>query len=951
MANTFSSGLYPPIVDTYMPAYLYGTEHCRIYVTLSPYTTFLDNIPVHINIVNQKTNKSVLIANDTFGLQLDAYIQQEIDSEKYYVDIDTSKYNFSPYTFYKVQFRIATKIKATNESAEVYLNKAIYSEWSTACLIKFIYAPEVTLSYFTNKIENNEGQIYGDVGTRFPDSVVFVSGKIVFPNNTGNTEYVKSYQVKFLNENDQIVEESELLSPLTNGIDEIYYMSKYNFQSNHIYQMQINFTSSGLYKWTEDYNFVVDKAQDALLNFNTQVETDEENGRFKFNISPDIEQDNPLCGKEIIIYIRRTSSKVNYNYWEDVFSQKVTLQAGYTFGWSDITIESGIWYKYVIQYSIDGKIRGDIPLSEKIINIFDNSFLTGQNGQQLKLKYDITLDSYTYHQNIQKTETIGSKYPFIRQNGAMKYRTFTISGLITYLSDIECEESGYFNNSSVKTGSVFSHINNELIETGLKKDDIGLFISKEMLYGNNDVLQEYETFFAENGINDYNNFTQERLFREAVIDFLLQSDVKLFRSVTEGNILVKLSDVSFNPKIELGRYLYSFSATATECADATIENYNLYKIQALSNLGYKLLKQEYKPVLIDTTSTSSATGISVTISDAEAGDNIKTIIEESYENMDEEYKLYQINFHSLGFSFLSEPYVINMQTLEPEIGDDIYHQVGYLIQLGDEKFFVSGQDKFKEFRGNSLYSINNISFPQQTSVNVLMDADLIYTKTNVANDSPESQIIAYINSTIVTYSMKQQVPIYSQGIFGYAEDIIEPLVTYEQANYDQDDDATFILNIYNIQITDVATGSIFQIEDDSGSYMYIVGQTGNLNINLDKNLSDNRTVINQAYFKGTIAAWADNAIISDTIITVSDSRIGNGLWYLETENKWIWHDQNANKDYDVKFFKNLNLTDEVSIVTDIILDNTKFTYVQILKPVEVTGDIIVSGKLTTSLAI
>ena len=61
-------------------------------------------------------------------------------------------------------------------------------------------------------------------------------------------------------------------------------------------------------------------------------------------------------------------------------------------------------------------------------------------------------------------------------------------------------------------------------------------------------------------------------------DFLYADDVKLFRSSTEGNHLIRLTDVSFTPKPELGRMIWSFAATATEIADDTIDNYELYNI-------------------------------------------------------------------------------------------------------------------------------------------------------------------------------------------------------------------------------------------------------------------------------------------------------------------------------------------------------------------------------------
>ena len=62
------------------------------------------------------------------------------------------------------------------------------------------------------------------------------------------------------------------------------------------------------------------------------------------------------------------------------------------------------------------------------------------------------------------------------------------------------------------------------------------------------------------------------------MDFLYDNSAKLFKSATEGNILVKLTNISFTPNQQLGRRIYSFTAQATEIDAATYENYKKYNI-------------------------------------------------------------------------------------------------------------------------------------------------------------------------------------------------------------------------------------------------------------------------------------------------------------------------------------------------------------------------------------
>lgn len=114
-----------------------------------------------------------------------------------------------------------------------------------------------------------------------------------------------------------------------------------------------------------------------------------------------------------------------------------------------------------------------------------------------------------------KIETIGSQYPFFVRNGDIKYREFSLSGLI-------CQNMDATN--SLKIG-------------------------------------EYE-----------NRHIQERMFRDSLHELLLDGRPKLFKSETEGLILVYLSNVSLTPNNVLGRMLYDFSMTATEIGRVDVDN-------------------------------------------------------------------------------------------------------------------------------------------------------------------------------------------------------------------------------------------------------------------------------------------------------------------------------------------------------------------------------------------
>ena len=60
------------------------------------------------------------------------------------------------------------------------------------------------------------------------------------------------------------------------------------------------------------------------------------------------------------------------------------------------------------------------------------------------------------------------------------------------------------------------------------------------------------------------NFFKERMFREEVLDWLNDGQYKLFRSQSEGMLVVRIMSVNMTPYNGTGRLVYSFSAQAYE---------------------------------------------------------------------------------------------------------------------------------------------------------------------------------------------------------------------------------------------------------------------------------------------------------------------------------------------------------------------------------------------------
>jgi hypothetical protein len=192
--------------------------------------------------------------------------------------------------------------------------------------------------------------------------------------------------------------------------------------------------------------------------------------------------------------------------------------------------------------------------------LLNDIYLT-KSSCQLKIKFNPSLNEFKYNVTESQQVTIGSQYPYIKRNGNNYFRSFPIGGLISSFIDTTDWYDPHFYDGKFH--------NNE--------NEIKAFTSKEDIYG--DSQQLYDEYNNDNNITQYNDYIYEREFREKVYDFLYKNDVKLFRSTTEGNILVKLMNIDFQPVETLGRMLYSFTATAIEVDKANIYNYQKYGIQ------------------------------------------------------------------------------------------------------------------------------------------------------------------------------------------------------------------------------------------------------------------------------------------------------------------------------------------------------------------------------------
>lgn len=575
--------LYPPVINSYMPAFIISpvkendknTKHTgtvRVYFSISKYNSLEDIKQVWVSVNDQFTNKNLVNtereskSNEPetktgfilFNRKPDEDKNRNSD-DKYYIEFSQEYLlgeTWEKDKCYKVQIRFSD---ITLESPEENLNtnSAIikysdyFSEWSTVCLLHPILKPELSLKGFNDKLE-----------TVFSSMDNSICGKIKFSDK----ERLDSYRIRIFKrgESESDFDSGDIMTGSVNSESEINYSLKYGFLDGEHYILNISYLTKNLYYEEKEFNFLIIDPAGKTLNANLYVTPENDLGRIKINLHSDEEY---YFGN---ITIRRTSSRSNFLIWEDIHNFTINSAGFVNYTWYDYSVESGVWYRYCAQKRSSYGDRGPIVKGKERIEFpetfarckhneikqenkpqsmvyLNDMFLSGEDNQHLKIKFDPQITSFTHTVLDSSVQAIGSKYPFIRRNADVNYRQFPISGLISY------------------------HM-----------DDGNLFTSKENLLNNN--VNLYEEYNEKQNISNHKDFTLEREFRNKVKDFLYNGKVKLFKSASEGNILVRLMNISLSPKAELGRMIYSFSATAYEIDDLTLENLDKYNIQNIGSL-------------------------------------------------------------------------------------------------------------------------------------------------------------------------------------------------------------------------------------------------------------------------------------------------------------------------------------------------------------------------------
>lgn len=272
------------------------------------------------------------------------------------------------------------------------------------------------------------------------------------------------------------------------------------------------------------------------------------------------------------IIIFRSSDKDDFQKLQPITSFSYNENTFDKSQWSfkDFSIEQGVKYRYCFRAINSENFYSELVsrnYSNEVLADFEDMFLW-DGEKQIKIRFNPKVSSFKTTLLESKTDTIGSQYPVIFRNGNVKYKEFSLSGLISYKAD-----------------------ENELFIDAEK--DLKIVFNKYLERTSNPEETFSQLNVETSNLTDYNIFA-ERQFKLKVLDWLGDGKIKMFKSPVEGNYLVRLLNISLSPTDTVGRMLHTFSCTAYEVKEYSYDNLvNLNFIQEKAFEDIETLNYSY----------------------------------------------------------------------------------------------------------------------------------------------------------------------------------------------------------------------------------------------------------------------------------------------------------------------------------------------------------------------
>lgn len=521
--------LYPPYLEGTLPAFSLNDEGNGILTIPFAFNRAVNYHEVKSMRVKFKTvqNDALLVAvaledangrfkeMDTEG---NSEISLKITNWKLYDSEDLFAFKIGQY--YKIQISFVDL-------------SGIEGYYSTVGVIKCTSDPTVSIIGFSeNEINKNSTEFFGR----------FYQGE-----NKDVTEKVYSSKFEIFYPNGQLAYTSgEMLHNVQN--DAVHYASTDSFSFNReipqdeLYTIRYTVTTTnGLVKSSPLYYIAELRSYDTTVKGDLVATLNYDEGYVELSLQDDtgVEFSNGS-------YVLSREDSLDPGHWEELVKFSINNElVDSMILFKDFYIEQGKYYTYALQQYNENGLYTNRKKSNVIYADFEDIFLY-DGTRQLKLRFNPQVSNFKTQLAETRAETIGSKYPFFFRNARIGYKVFPVSGLLSMLSD---------------NNELFTSYEEIMRDSFLqcRHDNNG----KEV-YKHTDLLSK--------------NILSERLFKLQVLDWLNNGKVKLFKSPSEGNYLVRLMDVSLSPENGLGRMLHNVSMTAYECDTLNRENFLKYGI-------------------------------------------------------------------------------------------------------------------------------------------------------------------------------------------------------------------------------------------------------------------------------------------------------------------------------------------------------------------------------------
>lgn len=537
---------YPPVIAGTLPAFTLEKENENLTKAVIK-IPFAHNRAVGIGTISGFALKIKDIQNNnivyTAQVSKDT-LNNENDLELKFEVLNANQ-KFKAGTFYKAQI--------------AYVVGDEIGYYSTVGVIKCTTKPQVTIEDLTDKENDSKSTYLGHYSQQNQDA----------------TEKVYSYKFTIYDTDKQtIFETTDELIHNHQHDDEIYesidiYEPRRALKDNHVYYIQYSgITTNDLEFVSPMYQIVQNRIVNPSSNIQIVAENNYENGYITINLIGD---KDPETGKEKQAFgnftLYRSSSEDNFDSFSKICNFELHGTLPSLNSWKDFTVKHGETYRYSIeQYNKKGVYSNKI-YSNDVVAGFEDSFLY-DGERQMRIRFNPKVSSFKETVLESKQDTIGNQYPYFFRNGNVRYKEFSINGLLSYLMDND---------------ELFMPRNELYIDENLlEQRGVGI-VSSEPAKRVFDDLQ-----VATTNLVDY-NVTAERIFKLKALEWLNNGKPKLFRSPQEGNYIVRLMNCSLTPNDVVGRMLHTFQATAYEIDDYETNNLSSYGLQSFSedeNISY-----------------------------------------------------------------------------------------------------------------------------------------------------------------------------------------------------------------------------------------------------------------------------------------------------------------------------------------------------------------------------